>query len=88
MAKNSNFVVQPPPAEAPATDTDRTFKPIVEDIIDETPFEEEELESIMNNISLIANVSQTEPDIEDVDQDVKQTSDHNESISAAFSYRP
>ena len=41
----------------------------------------------MNNISLIANVSQTEPDIEAVDQDVKTTNELNESISAAFSYR-
>jgi len=64
---------------------DRTFKPIIEETVDEAPFEEEELENIMNNISLIANVSQTELDIED--EDIKTSNELNESISAMFSYR-
>lgn len=73
---------------------DRTFQPIqpIDDTINDTlndtvPFEEEELEDIMNNMSLLANVSQTEPDIEEVDNDVNHDNQLNQSISAAFSYR-
>jgi len=70
------------PASMPS-DKEKIFKPIANcnQSFDEK-FEEDELEDIMNNISLIGNVSQTEPE---VDSPVEQ--ELNQSISALFSYR-
>ena len=64
------------------------FKPISEPKLNETdPFEEEELENIMNNISLIGNVSRTESRELTVDEEEEAPCNPLDlSISAAFSY--
>ena len=62
------------------------FKPISESKLNETdPFEEEELEDIMNNISLIGNVSRTEPELTE-EENSPEPEPLNQSISVAFSY--